>query len=241
MLSIPHMLVVFVIVLVVFGPQKLPELARSLGKMLAEFRKASADFRGAFEEEMRDLERQAREVERKKAADTATANAAAEGPVQAATFATPAGAETSAFPANQDGWVGGAAAVDTSGNAVDTRTTEAAAGLVETPVTELVVTPVTEAVARGSEDAAGSETGLENFEGGGEILSARGTTQNSPAEHFDPANANGDEPSTVGAEANISSDRVNIDGKSENASGSSEVSGAKAPVLLDVPHDQHPA
>ncbi len=65
MLSIPHLIVIFVVVLVVFGPQKLPELARGLGKLMAELRKASSDFRFAFEEEMRDLERQARETERK--------------------------------------------------------------------------------------------------------------------------------------------------------------------------------
>lgn len=65
MLSVPHLVVIFVIALVVFGPQKLPELARTLGKLMAEFRKASGDFRSAFEEEMRDLERQARETERK--------------------------------------------------------------------------------------------------------------------------------------------------------------------------------
>src|SRR5260370_28842915 len=68
MLSIPHMIVVFVVVLVVFGPQKLPELARGFGKLMAEFRKASTDFKTAFEEEMRDLERQTREAERKKIA-----------------------------------------------------------------------------------------------------------------------------------------------------------------------------
>ena len=45
MLSIPHMIVVFLVVLVVFGPQKLPELARGLGKLIAEFRKASMDFK----------------------------------------------------------------------------------------------------------------------------------------------------------------------------------------------------
>ena len=78
MLSIPHMIVVFVIVLVVFGPQKLPELARGLGKLMAEFRKASTDFKSAFEEEMRDLERQAREVERRKA-EAASAAASAGG------------------------------------------------------------------------------------------------------------------------------------------------------------------
>jgi len=91
MLSIPHMIVVFLVVLVVFGPQKLPELARSLGKLLAEFRKASTDFKSAFEDEMRDLERQARVAELRKKnaeADAAEARAreqAAAGAVDAAT------------------------------------------------------------------------------------------------------------------------------------------------------------
>ncbi len=93
MLSVPHMIVVFVIVLVVFGPQKLPELARGLGKLMAEFRKASTDFKSAFEEEMRDLERQSREAERRKA-EAASAAAAAQ--TQPATLATPSGAETQA-------------------------------------------------------------------------------------------------------------------------------------------------
>jgi sec-independent protein translocase protein TatB len=87
------MIVVFIVVLVVFGPQKLPELARSLGKLMAEFRKASTDFKSAFEEEMRDLERQALLTERKKAAEAAATAAA---PTQLATLATPAGAETPA-------------------------------------------------------------------------------------------------------------------------------------------------
>ncbi len=77
MLSVPHMIVVFLVVLVVFGPQKLPELARSFGKLMAEFRKASGDFKSAFEEEMRDLERQARIAELKKQAAEANAAAAA--------------------------------------------------------------------------------------------------------------------------------------------------------------------
>ena len=70
------MIVVFIVVLVVFGPQKLPELARSLGKLMAEFRKASGDFKSAFEDEMRDLERQARVSELKKQAAEATAGTA---------------------------------------------------------------------------------------------------------------------------------------------------------------------
>ncbi|HTQ62473.1 MAG TPA: twin-arginine translocase TatA/TatE family subunit [Candidatus Solibacter sp.] len=77
MLSMTHMIVVFIVVLVVFGPQKLPELARGLGKLMAEFRKASTDFKSAFEQEMRDIERQALQAERKKAAEAAATSAAA--------------------------------------------------------------------------------------------------------------------------------------------------------------------
>ncbi|HEY6267530.1 MAG TPA: twin-arginine translocase TatA/TatE family subunit [Candidatus Acidoferrum sp.] len=76
MLSVPHMIVLFLVVLVVFGPQKLPELARGLGKLMAEFRKASTDFKSAFEEEMREMERAAMQAERKKAAEAAAASAA---------------------------------------------------------------------------------------------------------------------------------------------------------------------
>jgi len=86
------MVVLFIVVLVVFGPHKLPELARGLGKLMAEFRKASTDFKLAFEEEMRNVERQAREAERKKQMDSATASAAAS---EASTW-TPVGEEAPA-------------------------------------------------------------------------------------------------------------------------------------------------
>ena len=88
MLSVPHLIILFVVVLVVFGPHKLPELARSLGKLMAEFRKASTDFRYAFEEEMRNIERQARDNEIKKA-QAAAAEAASATPALPATLATP--------------------------------------------------------------------------------------------------------------------------------------------------------
>src|SRR2546430_17743148 len=76
MFSVPHMIVLFIVVLVVFGPHKLPESARGLGKLMAEFRKASTDFKLAFEEEMRNVERQAREAERKKQMDAAAGSGA---------------------------------------------------------------------------------------------------------------------------------------------------------------------
>ena len=59
MLSIPHLIVIFVVALVVFGPEKLPELARNLGKVMAEFRRHTSDLRSSFEGHLRDLEREA--------------------------------------------------------------------------------------------------------------------------------------------------------------------------------------
>jgi len=59
MLSIPHLIIIFLVALIVFGPEKLPELARNFGRVMAEFRRATGDLRSTFEEHMRDLEREA--------------------------------------------------------------------------------------------------------------------------------------------------------------------------------------
>ncbi|MGC2069118.1 MAG: twin-arginine translocase TatA/TatE family subunit [Candidatus Acidiferrales bacterium] len=59
MFSVPHLIIIFAVALMVFGPEKLPELARNLGKIMAEFRRATAELRGTFEGHMRDLEREA--------------------------------------------------------------------------------------------------------------------------------------------------------------------------------------
>ena len=68
MLSLPHLIIVFVVALVVFGPEKLPELARNVGKFMAEFRRMTGDFRSTFESQMRELEREADERRRVPAA-----------------------------------------------------------------------------------------------------------------------------------------------------------------------------
>ena len=48
----PEIFVILVIALIVFGPRKLPEIGKSMGRMLAEFRKASNDFKRTIEEEV---------------------------------------------------------------------------------------------------------------------------------------------------------------------------------------------
>ena len=63
-IGVPEMIFVFVLALLIFGPRKLPELGRNLGKALTEFRRASNELRSTVEDEMRNLEKEAKEAER---------------------------------------------------------------------------------------------------------------------------------------------------------------------------------
>ena len=72
-IGMPELIIIFVIALIIFGPRKLPELGRSPGKSLAEFKRASNELRNTLEEEIR-LEEQKPEpkpkVETSKTAET---------------------------------------------------------------------------------------------------------------------------------------------------------------------------
>jgi sec-independent protein translocase protein TatA len=57
-MSFPHLIVIAVIALIVLGPEKLPQVARMMGKAMAEFRRITGDFRSTVEGEMRELERE---------------------------------------------------------------------------------------------------------------------------------------------------------------------------------------
>jgi len=68
-IGVPELLVIMVIALIVLGPKRLPEVAKSLGKAFAEFRRATSDLseelndaKRALEEEVRMAERQARTI-----------------------------------------------------------------------------------------------------------------------------------------------------------------------------------
>ena len=60
MLSIPHLIIIFLVALVVLGPEKLPQVARVMGKVMADFRRITNEFRGQIEDEMQEMERQTR-------------------------------------------------------------------------------------------------------------------------------------------------------------------------------------
>lgn len=113
MLSVPHLIVIFLVALVVFGPHKLPELARNLGKIMGEFRRATSDLRGTFEEHMRELEREAQVIDQKKRdldRQQAEINSAihAASATQASAAAQPTPDQPPALPAPIDTSLGGA-------------------------------------------------------------------------------------------------------------------------------------
>jgi TatA/E family protein of Tat protein translocase len=53
-----EMMFIFLLALLLFGPKKLPELGRMLGRAITEFRRAQSELKSTFEREMRNLERE---------------------------------------------------------------------------------------------------------------------------------------------------------------------------------------
>jgi TatA/E family protein of Tat protein translocase len=82
----PELFLILVIALIVFGPKKLPEIGKNMGRMMGEFRKASQDFQRTIEDEVAAVNR---------AVETPPENAAPK-PLPAATEAPAAEAAASA-------------------------------------------------------------------------------------------------------------------------------------------------
>ncbi len=65
--------VILVLALILFGPKKLPEIARQIGKLMVEFRRASNEFKAQIEDELRAMEQQDRQKKLEAAAAQAPA------------------------------------------------------------------------------------------------------------------------------------------------------------------------
>lgn len=60
-MSLADSIFIFVLALIIFGPKKLPEMAKQLGRLVGEFRRASNEFKFQIEEELRQSEMQDRQ------------------------------------------------------------------------------------------------------------------------------------------------------------------------------------
>ncbi len=76
-IGMPELIIILVIALIIFGPRKLPELGRSLGRSIGEFKKASNELRSTLEEEIRIEEQRDNRAAIRAEQDTALAAAAA--------------------------------------------------------------------------------------------------------------------------------------------------------------------
>ena len=63
-LGFAEMLVIFIVALLVFGPKKLPELGKSLGKGIREFKKATEELKSSWEDQVKDVATPLNEVKR---------------------------------------------------------------------------------------------------------------------------------------------------------------------------------
>jgi len=63
-IGMPELIIIFVIALIIFGPRKLPELGRSLGRSLNEFKRASNELKHTLDEEIRVEETRSTERQR---------------------------------------------------------------------------------------------------------------------------------------------------------------------------------
>jgi TatA/E family protein of Tat protein translocase len=70
-IGMPELIIILVIALIIFGPRKLPELGKSLGRSLSEFKRASNELRSTLEEEIRIEDQKATEKTATPVADTA--------------------------------------------------------------------------------------------------------------------------------------------------------------------------
>jgi TatA/E family protein of Tat protein translocase len=97
-LGMPELIIILVVALIIFGPRKLPELGRSLGKSIGEFRKASNELKSTLEDEIRmeEQKEQRAKLQAEQASAVAGGNPAA--PTSGDTLAPPSAGDFEVGP-----------------------------------------------------------------------------------------------------------------------------------------------
>lgn len=98
-LGVPELLFIFVLALLIFGPRKLPEIGRTIGRAMGELRRATADLKGSLDADLA-LEEETASRRKRETAPTAASAPAAE---PTATRSTPTSSPTPTEAESRDG------------------------------------------------------------------------------------------------------------------------------------------
>lgn len=131
-MSLPDTIFILLAALLLFGPKKLPEIARQVGKLMAELRRASNEFKFQMEDELRQSE----EADRRKKAEAAAAAANAAQAATAAANAATSAAVAATAAADSAAAAANAAAVSSTTTPAPTATAPAT----PTPATPSLIT-----------------------------------------------------------------------------------------------------
>jgi sec-independent protein translocase protein TatB len=117
-MSFSETIFLFFLALVIFGPKKLPEIARQVGKYLNEFRRASNEFKAQIEQEIAHLEVEEKQptILPPKPVEGTTSRTLNAAPVEESRADTPAPVETPAAEASATGATSAEEHASTSGN-----------------------------------------------------------------------------------------------------------------------------
>ena len=208
---------IVLLALLLFGPKKLPVLARQLGKLMAEFRRASNDFRTQMEEELRISE----EADRQK--QIAAANAAA-----AAKEALPPPGQPSLPSPESAATAEPEAAPEAAADSAATPSPVASSGDLS------IMPPSTGLPVPNSSLNPAPSPSLSPYPG----QHSYAASAVAPLSHSQPRSApNGAGPASAPAHESADGSHANADGSQENAGGSHEsVDGSREPVLEAETH-----
>jgi TatA/E family protein of Tat protein translocase len=88
-IGLPELIIILIVALIVFGPKKLPDLAKSLGKGMAEFKKATDDFKSTIQSDVSSIENEVRDVKKDITEEIYNPEVASQAEIQAVSESAP--------------------------------------------------------------------------------------------------------------------------------------------------------
>ena len=83
-IGLPELIIILIVALIVFGPKKLPDLAKSLGRGIAEFKKATDEFKSTIQTDISGIENEIKDVKKDLTEEIYNPEVASQAEIQAA-------------------------------------------------------------------------------------------------------------------------------------------------------------